>query len=150
MNAAAFALVALALAAGALSVSLTVWTLVQERRDRGRAFQELRRLWDAAQTFHKYRGRLNPDAVTSLRASFASFPPLLGESPEDRERRWDELAVTRSMAEKHERLRELVLERLDPHPVEALTLDDTLHQRTLVVLDSFPATSHPPERSDAP
>ena len=150
MNAATFALLALALTAGVVSVSLTVLTVMLERRDRDRGFEELRRLWDAAQTFHKYRGRLAPDAVTSLRASFASFPPLLGQSPEDRERRWDELAITRSFADKHERLRQLVLERLDPYQLEALTLDDTLHQRTLVILDSFPPTANPPEQPDSP
>jgi hypothetical protein len=102
------------------------------------------------QVFHKHRGRLTPDAVTSLRASFLSFPALIGESAEDRQRRWDELAITRSFADKYERLRDLALERLDPFPIEALALDDTLHQRTLIVLEGFGPSASPAERPPPP
>lgn len=146
MNAATFALIALALTAGVVSVALCLFTLVQERTDRDRALDELRRLWDTAQTFRKHRGRLTPDAVASLRDSFSGFPLLVGETTEDRQRRWDELAISRSHQDKHERLRQLLLERLDPLPLEALTLDDRVHERTLVVLDSFPPTAPPRER----
>jgi len=101
------------LAVGVVSVWLTGLTLLQERRDRDQAFQELRRLWDATQVFHKHRGRLTPDAVASLRASFLSFPALIGESPEDRHRRWDELAIYPLVRRQStSRLRELALEPL--------------------------------------